>query len=247
MDCPQLPDTQSAVNGRKRLETAETVLGRDVLTRLLIYALYLLGFKREALADMFGYQLAGVKSIIDRVGAYGLEGLFDRRRTFREPEALKPEVSVKEGAIMIYTPEPVEMTLGADDLLARKVVASALADSGIITVAQGAALLGYTPQAFSRLLKRYREEGSADLIDKRKGQQHDYKVDLSVKSEILYHFLKLACQNEPFSSKEIHQAVSAAFPEKEISERTIRHHLSRLGFGEVQRRLKEELFRGKKN
>ncbi len=247
MDCPQLPDTQSAVNGRKRLETAETVLGPDVLTRLLICSLYLLGFKREALAEMFGYQLAGVKSIIDRVGSYGLDGLLDRRRSSKEAEEVKPETRIKEGTLTLFAPEPIELTVKPDDLLARKVTASALVDSGIITVAQGASLLGYTPQAFSRLLRRYREEGSINLIDKRRGQQHDYKVDLEVKSEILYHFLKLACRNEPVSSKEIHQAVSEAFPEKEISERTIRHHLTLLGFSAVQKRLKEELFHGKKN
>ncbi len=247
MDCPQLPDTQSAIKGHKRLETAEIVLGRDVLTRFLIYALYLLGFKREALAEMFGYQLSGVKSIVDRVGTSGLEGLQDRRRTVKEPEAMEPEIKVQKDAIMLYTPEPLEISFKAGDFLARKVVASVLADSEIISPAQGAALLDYTPQAFNRLLQRYRQEGSLRLIDQRKGQRHDYKVDLPVKSEILYHFVRLSCLNEPFSSKEIHEAVSRAFPEKEISERTIRHHLTLLGFSAVQKRLKEELFRGKKN
>jgi hypothetical protein len=90
MDCPQLPVTHSTVNGRKRLLIAETALGPDVIKRLLIYALYLLGFKREVLAEMFGYQLAGVKSIIDRVSSHGLEGLLDRRRTGKEREAIKP-------------------------------------------------------------------------------------------------------------------------------------------------------------
>lgn len=247
MDCPQLPDTQSAANGRKRLQSASGILGWDVTIRLLIYALYLLGFKRETLAEMFGYQLAGVKSIIDRVNKYGMDGLIDQRRSNREPELLKPEIKASEGEFMIYTPEPVQVKIGQDDLLARKVIATAMVDAGILTPVQGAAILNYTPQAFGRLLKRYREKGSADLLDRRKGQQHDYKVDMAVKSEILYHFLKLSCSNISFSSKDIHQAVNAAFPEKQISERTVRHYLTLWGFSEVHRRLKEELFQGKKN
>jgi hypothetical protein len=93
------------------------------------------------------------------------------------------------------------------------------------------------------VLKCYREEGSVGLVDQRRGQQTDYKVDLAVKSEIFYHFLRLACRNEPFSSKKIHGEVNAALLEKEISERTIRHHLILLGFSIVQKRLTEELFR----
>ncbi len=149
--------------------------------------------------------------------------------------------------VIFTSPGPVELKVNRDDLLARKVMAAILVDAGAISAVQGALILGYTPQAFSRLLRRYREKGGTDLLDKRKGQQHDYKVDLNVKSEILYQFLKLSCQNASFSNKDIHRAVDEAFPEKKISERTIRHYLTMWGFSQVNRRLKEELFRGKKN
>ena len=247
MHCPQLPDEQSTANASKRLDSAAKVLGKDVLVRFLIYALYLLGFKRETLAGMFGYKLSGIKSIIDRISEYGLEGLIDQRRSLKEPEKLKPEVNLTDREAAVIIPEPINITVNKDDHLARKVLAVCLAEAGAISSAQGAELLGYTPQAFSRLLKRYREKGSADLLDKRKGQQRDYKVDLDVKSEILYQFLKLSSQNITFSSKDIHQAVNEAFPEKQISERTVRYHLTMLGFSQVHRRLKEELFSGKKN
>ena len=247
MDCPQLPDEQSTANASKRLDSAAKVLGKDVLVRFLIYALYLLGFKRETLAKMFGYKLSGVKSIIDRISEYGLEGLIDQRRSLKEPEKLKPEVNLTDREAAVIIPEPISITVNRDDHLARKVLAVCLTEAGAISSAQGAEFLGYTPQAFSRLLKRYREKGSADLLDKRKGQQRDYKVDLDVKSEILYQFLKLSSQNTTFSSKDIHRAVNEAFPEKQISERTVRYHLTLLGFSQVHRRLKEELFSGKKN
>jgi len=247
MDCPQLPDEQSTAYASKRLDSAAKVLGKDVLVRFLIYSLYLLGFKRETLAGMFGYKLSGVKSIIDRINDYGLEGLTDQRRSLREPEKLKPEVLLTEHEVTVTIPEPLNLTVDKDDQLARKVLACCLVEAGAINAAQGAEFLDYTPQAFSRLLKRYREKGSADLLDKRKGQQRDYKVDLDVKSEILYQFLKLSRQNITFSSKDIHRAVSEAFPEKQISERTVRYHLTLLGFSQVHRRLKEELFSGKKN
>jgi len=201
MDCPQLPDEQSTANASKRLDSAVKVLGKDVLVRFLIYALYLLGFKRETLAGMFGYQLSGVKSIIDRISEYGLEGLTDQRRSLKEPEKLKPEVLLTEQEATVTIPEPLNLTVDRDDHLARKMLSVCLVEAGAINAAQGAKFLGYTPQAFSRLLKRYREKGSADLLDKRKGQQRDYKVDLDVKSEILYQFLKLSSQNITLAAK----------------------------------------------
>ena len=234
MDCPQLPDEQSTANASKRLNGAAKVLGKDVLVRFLIYALYVLGFKRETLAGMFGYKLSGVKSIIDRISEYGLDGLIDQRRSIKEPEKLKPEISLTDREAAVIIPEPISISVKRDDLLARKVIAVCLVETGAISSAEGAEFLGYTPQAFSRLMKRYREKGSADLLDKRKGQQHDYKVDLDVKSEILYQFLKLSGQNISFSSKDIHRAVNEAFPEKQISERTVRYHLTLLGFSQVR-------------
>lgn len=247
MDCPQLPEERSAANAQKRLSSASAVLGKDVLVRLLVYALYLLGFKRETLADMFGYQLAGVKSIIERANNYGLEGLIDQRRSINGLEKEKPEVVLTEKEAAVNLTGPVTIEIDKSDHLSRKILAVCLVASGAITTAQGAQILDYTPQAFSRLLKRYREKGSSELLDKRRGQQHDYKVDMEVKSEILYQFLKLSSQNASFSSKDIHRAVSEAFPDRQISERTVRYHLTLLGFSQVRRRLKEELFSGKKN
>jgi len=247
MDCPQLPDERSKAHAQKRLNSASALLGKDVLVRLLIYALYLLGFKRETLAAMFGYQLAGVKSIIDRVNDYGLEGLIDQRRSLKEPEKAEPEVVFTEQSAAVNLAGPLTIEIAKDDPMARKIVAVCLVESKAITAAQGARFLGYTPQAFGRLLNRYREKGSSDLFDKRRGQQRDYKVDMEVKSEILYQFLKLSTQNISFSSKDIHRAVSNAFPSRQISERTVRYHLTLLGFSQVRQRLKEELFGGKKN
>jgi len=246
MDCPQLPVEQSLANGQRRLNNAASVLGKDVLVRFLIYALYLLGVKRESLAKMFGYQLSGVKSIIDRVHSLGLEGLIDHRRSLTE-KTKEPEITLKDRFVTIELPGPLTLRVKEDDFLARKIIGVALADEGVISVTQGAKVIGYTLQAFGRLLKRYREKGSLDLLDKRKGQQHDYKVDLEVKSEILYQFLKFTCQRLPFSSRDIHEAVNRAFPGKNISQRTIRYYLTLWGFSKVQRRLKEELFQGKKN
>lgn len=56
MHCPQLPAEQSLVLGERRFEKAAQALGQDVLLRLIIFVLYVLGFPRELIARLCGYQ-----------------------------------------------------------------------------------------------------------------------------------------------------------------------------------------------
>ena len=49
-------------------------LAKDVLKCLIIFVLYTLGFNRELIAKLFGYQVAGVKTLVDRILINGLEG-----------------------------------------------------------------------------------------------------------------------------------------------------------------------------
>ncbi len=79
MHCPQLLGEQSLSHGQSRFEKAAQTLGKDVLKRLIIFVLYTLGFNREIIAKLFGYQVAGVKTLVDRVLINGLEGFYDHQ------------------------------------------------------------------------------------------------------------------------------------------------------------------------
>jgi transposase len=229
MYCPQLPNEQSLVFGEKRLERAALSLGPDVLQRLIIFVLYILGFNRDLIARLFGYQVSGVKTLVDRVFDNGLEGLYDHRRTGGAAEK-KDIVTVTDaedhkqvnisGAVI---------SVPKHDLLARKIIGVMLAESELLSNNEGAAILDYTPQAFGRLRERYRLKGSAGLIDQRKGQQGDFKVTPDVKAALVYAICQKARDGITFTSKDLCEAINRQFPDSKISERTIRHHLTRLG------------------
>ncbi len=229
MYCPQLPNEQSLAVGEKRLERAALSLGPDVLQRLIIFVLYVLGFNRDMIARLFGYQVSGVKTLVDRVFNNGLEGLCDHRRTGGAGE--------KKDAVAITDAEDHKqvdisgtvISVPKHDLLARKIIGVTLVESELLSNNEGAAILDYTPQAFGRLRERYRLQGSAGLIDQRRGQQSDFKVTPEIKAALVYDICQKARDGITFSSKDLCEAINQQFPDSKISQRTTRRHLTQLG------------------
>jgi len=237
MHCPQLPAEQSLALGKRRLEKAAKVLGKDVLHRLIIFVLYVLGFNRELIAKLFGYQVSGIKTLVDRVLSNGLAGFYDHRKTKITREE-KPNIIIAdtENSKQISIFEAV-ISIPKDDLLAKKIISVTLAEAGLISNHEGAEILDYTPQAFGRLRKRYRLKGSTGLIDQRQGQKSDYKVTPEVKAEMIYQICTKVMKEVPFSSEDIWAAINEYFPERKISPRTVRYHLTQWGFPKIKKKL----------
>lgn len=237
MHCPQLPVEQSLTHGENRLERAAQTLGKDVLKRLIIFVLYTLGFNRELIAKLFGYQIAGVKTLVDRVLINGLEGFYDHRKS-------KIVTEKKPGVVITDTETHKEINISEaviavpkDDILARKIISVTLAETGSLSNLEGAKILDYTPQAFGRLREKYRFQGSSGLIDQRQGQKSDYKVTPEVKAEMLFQICTKVREDTAFSSEDISTALNECFPESKISPRTVRYHLKQLGFQHLRRKL----------
>jgi len=233
MHCPQLPAEQSLVLGERRFEKAARALGQDVLLRLIIFVLYVLGFPRELIARLFGYQVPGVKTLVDRVLSNGLEGFIDHRKIKILPEEKPVTITQEENYKQIHLLDKV-IVIPDHDRLTKKVISVTLTEAGLLSNTEGAQILGYTPQAFGRLREKYRQQGSAGLIDQRQGQKSDYKVTPEVKAELIYQVCTRIAEGIPFSSEDIWAALNERFPEKKISPRTVRYHLNRLGFPQVK-------------
>jgi hypothetical protein len=232
MHCPQLPAEQSLPLGERRFEKAAQQLGQDVLLRLIIFVLYVLGFPRELIARLCGYQVSGVKTLVDRVFSQGLEGFVDHRKIKTLPEEKPVLITRGENHQQIHLLDKV-IVVPDQDRLTKKVISVTLTEAGLLSNAEGAQFLGYTPQAFGRLRERYRQKGGLGLIDQRKGQKSELKVTPEVKYELIYQVCTRISEGVPFSSEDIWAALNERFPEKKISPRTVRYHLNRLGFPRV--------------
>ena len=237
MHCPQLSAEQSLPHGENRLEKAAQTLGKDVLKRLIIFVLYTLGFNRELIAKLFGYQVAGVKTLADRILVNGLEGFYDHRKSKIVNEKTPGVVIADTEKHKKISISEAVIAVPKDDTLARKIISVTLAETGILSNLEGAKILDYTPQAFGRLREKYKLQGSSGLIDQRQGQKSAYKVTPEVKAEILFQICTKVREDTTISSEDISTALNECFPESKISPRTVRYHLNQLGFHHFRRKL----------
>lgn len=74
------------------------------------------------------------------------------------------------------------------------------------------------------------------LIDKRKGQKHDFRVDLSIKAELIKHFAARTVTGHSISSQALAQIINTS-REVCISPRTIRWHMNKMGLTKIKKTL----------
>lgn len=76
------------------------------------------------------------------------------------------------------------------------------------------------------------------LIDKRKGQKQDFRVNLSIKAELIKHFAARAVTGHSTSSQVFTKIINTN-RKVCISSRTIRWHMNRLGLVKIKKTLPE--------
>lgn len=74
------------------------------------------------------------------------------------------------------------------------------------------------------------------LIDKRKGQQQDFRVNLEVKAELIQNFAARAISGYSVSSQVLAEVINE-HQEISISSRTIRWHMNKLGLMKIKKTL----------
>lgn len=251
IDCQKLEFSPSLA--RARIEKVGRILGLGVLRRLLCFVLYLLGVNRRAVAEALEMPPDSAKSIIKAVERGGLPALEDRRRrtsTFRTPpEPKAPEVKVRQEdpwmLVDFGMPGPVLRVPTADPLHV-KVVLLSLLNSGLIAQKEVAQVLGYSREHTRNLAQKLQVEGVPALLDKRKGQTQDYRVGVEAKAELIQQFVLAAVGQGRSSGRGLSEDLQARC-KLTIPERTVRHHLKKLGLSRIKESLPELLAGVKKN
>jgi hypothetical protein len=109
--------------------------------------------------------------------------------------------------------------------------------AGLLTVKEVSTVLGITP-AYCRELARKlaRDDVVETLVDQRQGQQQDYLVGSDVKAQIIQHFAALAVTGRSTSGDALAQVLNES-NEFDLSPRTIRWHMNKLGLNTIKRSL----------
>lgn len=252
---PYCPSTLtfSAAHADKRLGAAYRTLGEAVVKRLLAYALFLMGAKREDIAAHLALPLGTLLSLLTRIGHRGVAAIEDRRR---RPPAIwspapatvpPPQVTLSGSSLQVTLGTPgVTVSMPRHHTLQTKVVLLTLLDSGVLDRAQVAQLLGYSLAHVARLAQRLAAGDATALVDQRQGQQHDYRITAAVKAELVQQFAVDVITRGHTSGAAIAAELQTRCQIR-VSPRTVRHHLARLGLPRIKATLPPLLAALKKN
>lgn len=239
-NCP-LDLKVSNVLSEKRLKKAFNVLGVRVVNRILGFALFLLGAKREDISQYLNMPYGTFLSFLTRVDHYGLFAFDDRRKLPELPPArekpLEISLKVKDQYLFIQLGcENQVLKIPYDNSLQCKVVLLTFLNNGLLITKDVAKTLGCSERYVRQLNTKLLNEDACSIIGKQKGQLQDYKFSPEVKAELIQQFAVNAITEQPTSSRIIttHLNQRCNF---NLSDRGIRLHIKKLGLSRIKNTL----------
>ena len=184
----------SETHSRKRFAKAYRVFGRAVVHRIVGFALFLLGAKREDIAQALSLPLGTFFSFLNRASRSGIAALVDQRtRPTPQPPIRKPGLNVtlrvEDDAIHVVFNDDSTVALPKADLLQCKIVLLCLVNAKLLSPQHVSQALGLSERRIRSLKSNFLAQGSPALFDQRRGQQKDYRVTPEVKAEIVQQFV----------------------------------------------------------
>ena len=114
-----------------------------------------------------------------------------------------------------------------------------LLQANMLSVHTVSSVLGITAAHCRELSTKLINNGVTEvLVDKRKGQKHDFRVDLSVKAELIQHFAARSVTGYSTSSQALTELINDT-QKTTVSSRTIRWHMNKLGLMKIKKTLPE--------
>lgn len=234
IDCRTLSFSQNLSSNR--LRKAKLIFGENVLRKIIMYCLYILGVKRKEISDIFGLSENTVRTMLRTIGKDGFVAFFDRRKKqLGIPEKPQGEPVKRKGVTINELPGKYEISINGTDIPVSKnnkhqlkALLLTLAQNGLISKTKAGKLLGISSSHVGYLINKIAENDLACLIDKRQGQQKDYVFTPEIKSELIVQFAANAATGKPTSSPVLTKDIEKRTSHK-LSERSVRFYINSLG------------------
>ncbi len=237
----------SELHSANRIKVASEALGEGVVKRLLAFAFFLMGARREDIARHLSMPVGTLFSLLTRISQHGLPALEDRRRSHSEfLPAVAQEVpaldvtATESGIIVDFGVEGHVVSLPAENILQTKTFLLTLMANGLLERSRVAELLGYSSTHTGRLARQLTQGDVTALLDGREGHKEDYRVTAEVKPELVQQYVV----NVITGAKTSGEAISTELQERlgiHIPPRTVRHHLAKMGLPALRHSLPELL------
>lgn len=233
----------SLQNSQKRIEKAKSILGPLVVSRIIAFALYILGANRNALAKFLNIPVDTIKSLIKRTNEKGLNALEDQRHktsSFLPTQTVKsekPKLIVHTDKLIIYfNGEDQKIELKRENKIQCKTVLLTLLADGLLSYDKVAEALELSFDRIKKLKAKMCQDDVVSLIDQRKGQQKDYLVSAEVKAELIQQFVLNLSNGLSTSSHTLSDDLLERC-QIQLAQRTIRLYLDKLGLKQIRQTL----------
>ena len=249
INCQTIPFSKELQ--QQRMTQAQSILGTRVVKHIICFVLYLFGVDRKSISNLLRTPPGTIRSIIRTILHDGLSALEDRRRSSSRflpptPKSLKVTVRTGEQSVIIDFGAAGELALPRQNTLQIKVILLSLLDNNLITTREVAAVLGFSTVHTLNIAQQLHADDVIALIDKRKGQQQEYRFTPEVKAELIQQFVLDIVSSGKSSGKLLANHLKER-SELTLSERSIRDHIRKLGLSRIKRSLPHLLSTLKKN
>ena len=243
MNCQNIVFSQK--QSQKRIEKALRILPSQVLKKILIFALYLLGARLNAIASLVEMSEESGKTTINRVMKNGIFAFCDRRQSVNGlhiPSPQTPQASVlieKDYCVITFGNMEHQLKIPHNHQVHLRSVLLSLLQANLLSIHTVSSVLGITDAHCRELSVKLINDGVTEvLVDKRKGQKNDFRVDLSVKAELILNFAARSVTGYSTSSQALTELINDT-QKITISPRTIRWHMNKLGLMKIKKTLPE--------
>ncbi len=241
MDCQDL--TFSRKLATQRIRKAESMLGKTVITRILAFALYLMGGKRSHIAKALDMPMETTRSLNRRLLQTGIGAFGDRRCSKSGLPKMATDPLPPQAALSVQLSDSSnkeirggQLIIPQENSLHRKVILLSLIGKDMLSAKEVATALDLSVAHVHKLHRELMTSGIDGIMDKRCGQQQDYRVNDQMKGQILAEFVLALAETGRASSEDIATRVATKHDEQ-IAQRTVRHHLNRMGIQHIRKYL----------
>ena len=236
---------------QQRLEQARSVLGGRVVDRLLCFSLFLLGFRRNTIAELLDTPPGTVRSVVRSVVQDGLPALEDRRSSSSaflpsHKEPVKITIGESPEMLIVNLGDSGRIEIPRENILQQRVVLLSLLTDKLLSTREVSEALGLSMVHTRELSEKLSAGDVSSLIDKRSGQIQEYRFTPEVKAQLIEQFVVDLITDGRVSGKKMAEHLRQRC-DVELSERSIRDHLGKLGLARIKKSLPGLLKEAKKN
>jgi len=243
MDCRNI--AFSPTKSEDRINRVLGVFPRGLLMRLLAFSLHLLGARRQVIASLVGMPEESVKTVVRYVMRDGFPALRDRRRSEGLPVAsatpspflITARFDEDEGYIVKFGEDGKSLRIPPSFRIQARTVLLSLVNAGLLSAQEAAMALGIHAAHCRELARKLASHDVPEsLLDKRQGLKQGHLVTPEIKSELVQQFVLNALSGYPTSGRAIAEELQQRC-EIEVSERSVRLYLNKLGLPSLKESL----------